>query len=190
VKPLVTRIGGSVKRMARIVDQLHDVTRARLGGGIPLALVDAELGSVAQAVLDELQLATPTAKLALRTQGDLHGVWDADRLGQVISNLASNALQYGKPGSAVVVELTGDPDRVTITVSNELRDAPIPADRLASMFEPYRRGQEGVHRPGGLGLGLYIVHELVRAHHGTITATSTPETGTRLIVSLPRSSRT
>jgi sigma-B regulation protein RsbU (phosphoserine phosphatase) len=189
VKPLVTRISGSVRRMARIVDQLHDVTRARLGGGIPLALVDTELGGVAQSVLDELQLATPTAKIELRTRGDLTGVWDADRLGQVLSNLTANALQYGRPGGAVQVELAGEEDRVTITVTNELRDAPIPFDRLASMFEPYRRGQEGAHRPGGLGLGLYIVHELVRAHHGTITATSTRETGTVLMVNLPRSSR-
>ena len=189
VKPLVGRISGSIRRMARIVDQLHDVTRARLGGGIPLALADTELGSVAQAVLEELQLATPSAKFELRTRGNLTGLWDGDRLGQVISNLMSNALQYGKPGTPVRVDLVGEPDRVTITVSNELRDAPIPADRLASMFEPYRRGQESAHRPGGLGLGLYIVHELVSAHHGTITATSSHETGTVLMVSLPRASR-
>lgn len=175
--------------MARIVDQLHDVTRARLGGGIPLALVHTDLGAVALAVIDELQLATPTAKVELRSQGNLTGVWDAGRLGQVISNLASNALQYGKPGSPVLVELAGEEDRVTITVTNELRDAPIPFDRLASMFEPYRRGQEGAHRPGGLGLGLYIVHELVCAHHGMIIATSTREAGSKLMVSLPRSSR-
>ncbi len=189
VQPLVGRIGGSVRRMARIVDQLHDVTRARLGGGIPLALVDTDLSAVAQSVLDELRIASPTVVLELRTRGPLTGLWDADRLAQVISNLASNALQYGKPGMPVVVSLAGEGDTVTITVQNTLRDTPVPADRLASMFEPYRRGQEGAHRPGGLGLGLYIVHELVRAHHGTITATSTIEAGTVLVVSLPRSSR-
>jgi signal transduction histidine kinase len=189
VKPLVSRIGGSVRRMARIVDQLHDVTRARLGGGIPLALVPTDLGAVAQAVIDELQLASPSAIIELRTRGVLTGMWDSDRLAQVISNLASNALQYGKPGTPVVVSLEGEEDAVTVTVANQLRDLPIPPDRLGSMFEPYRRGQEGAHRPGGLGLGLYIVHELVRAHHGTITATSTAAEGTVLVVRLPRSSR-
>jgi len=189
VKPLIARIGNSVKRMARIVDQLHDVTRARLGGGIPLALAETDLAVLAQSVIDELQLVTPAAKLELVTRGDLHGVWDSDRLAQVISNLVSNALQYGKPGTPVVVELASSPERVTITVSNQLRDSPIPPDRLASLFEPYRRGQESAHRPGGLGLGLYIVHELVRAHRGTIVATSSEEAGTVMVVSLPRSSR-
>ena len=190
VKPLVARIGGSVKRMAQIIDQLYDVTRARLGGGIPLALVETDLSLVARSVLDEIQLATPAANIELRTRGNLHGVWDSDRLAQVVGNLASNALQYGKAGRAVVIDLAGEQDRVTLTVRNELRDAPIPEDRLASMFEPYRRGQEGAHRPGGLGLGLYIVHELVRAHHGTIVATSSEASGTVLRVDLPRSSAT
>lgn len=189
VKPLVTRIGGSVRRMARIVDQLHDVTRARLGGGIPLQLVETELGAVAQSVIEELQLANPAAKLELHRRGDLHGVWDPDRLGQVVSNLASNALQYGKPGTPVVLTIAGEPDRVTVTVHNELREAPIPADRLRKIFEPYTRGHEGATRPSGLGLGLYIVHELVRAHRGTITASSSVEMGTVMVVSLPRSSR-
>lgn len=189
VKPLVGRIVGSVKRMARIVDQLHDVTRARLGGGIPLALVEIDLGALAQSVIEELQLATPSAVIQLERRGDLRGVWDADRLAQVLSNLASNALQYGRAGSPVVIALIGEPSTLTVTVRNEVRDAPIPAERLALLFEPYRRGHEGAHRPAGLGLGLYIVHELVRAHHGTIRATSSLEGGTVFVVQLPRSSR-
>ncbi len=189
VKPLVTRIGGSVRRMARIVDQLHDVTRARLGGGIPLALVEADLGAVTHSVIEEIQLVTPTAQIELQRRGDLRGIWDADRLAQVVSNLISNALQYGKPATPIVVVLAGDGPTVTITVRNQVRDAAVPAERLASLFEPYRRGREGAHRPAGLGLGLYIVHELVRAHHGTIHATSSREEGTVFVVELPRSSR-
>ncbi len=184
IRSVVARVQSSSRRMTSIVNQLLDVTRARLGDGIPLALGEVVLGVLAQSVLEELTPSYPAARFEL-TADDVHGVWDADRLAQVISNLMSNAAQYGGVGAPIQIAAMAEGDQAVLTVTNALREAPIPADRLAQLFEPYRRGESSAaaHR-AGLGLGLYIAHEVVRAHKGRLSATSTSE-GTTFRVELP-----
>lgn len=184
IPPLIKRVRSSVHRMSKIIDQLADVTRARLGGGIPVDVREVQLTPMIRGVLDELALAYPAATFELRAPDSVVGLWDADRLSQVISNLASNAAQYGLPRAPIVVDVSCTPTSATITVTNQLRDKPIGTDRLKSLFEPYKRGSEGQHHASGLGLGLYIVHEIVRAHGGTISADSTTA-GTVFRVELP-----
>jgi signal transduction histidine kinase len=93
-------------------------------------------------------------------------------------------VQYGLPAAPIVVEITASPDDATITVTNAIRDRPIAPERLSSIFELYQRANDSGHHVSGLGLGLYIVSEIVRAHHGTIAAMSTPA-GTVFRVDLP-----
>ena len=175
------RLENSARRMTGIVDQLLDVTRARLGTGIPVERHAVRLHPLIAGVLDELRLAHRTT--AFELQGDdIEGVWDGDRLGQVVSNLASNAAQHGKRGGPVTVELACARDIATIEISNPLRAAPIPREVLATLFDPFQRGGGGDH--SGLGLGLYIVREIVRAHGGTVEVTSSTA-GTRFRVALP-----
>lgn len=185
IQSVVKRVQSSSRRMTSIVNQLLDVTRARLGDGIPLALGDVVLGTLVESVLEELEPSYPHAAFEL-TADTVHGTWDADRLEQVISNLVSNAAQYGAVSAPIKIAVSVHGDRATISVTNALRDVPIPADRLAQLFEPYRRGEGSVtsHR-AGLGLGLYIAHEIVRAHKGTLSATSSVEAGTTFRVELP-----
>ncbi len=184
IQSVVVRVQSSSRRMTSIVNQLLDVTRARLGGGIPLALGQVVLGTLAQSVIDELMASYPAANFEL-TAEPIHGVWDPDRLAQVISNLVGNAAQYGAVGAPIRVAIGAEGETAVLTVTNALREGPIPADRLAQLFEPYRRGEGSAasHR-AGLGLGLYIAHEVVRAHKGQLSATSTPE-GTTFRVELP-----
>ncbi len=183
LKPTVRRLGTSVDRMTRIVEQLLDVTRARLGAGIPISPREMSLLPLVTTLVDELALAQPTAMLEVIANSEISGTWDPDRLGQVVSNLMSNAIQYGRVGAPITIELARNGDQAVIRVCNANRDKPIPAETQATLFAPYRRGDTTGHSTG-LGLGLYIVHEIVRAHGGTITVESS-ERGTDFTVILP-----
>jgi signal transduction histidine kinase len=179
---VLRRLENSARRMTAIVDQLLDVTRVRLGAGIPIERRAVQLLPLTSSVLDELRLAYRTTAFELRGD-DVEGTWDGGRLGQVISNLAGNAAHYGKAGGPVTVELACADGIATIAISNPIRGAPIPPDTIERLFAPFERGRGGEH-PGGLGLGLYIVREIVRAHGGTIDVTSS-DAGTTFRIGLP-----
>ena len=179
----IRAIKNSAMRMTRIIEQLLDVTHARLGTGIPVERRDTQLQPVAAAVVEELALAYPKQRFELRGDVDVHGMWDPDRLGQVISNLSSNAMQYGLVGEPIVIELACTATTASIAVTNAVRTAPIAPEAIATLFEPYRRGATAGYAQG-LGLGLYIVHEIVRAHRGHIAVESTMA-GTTFKVILP-----
>lgn len=181
-QPVLRRLENSAHRMTTIIDQLLDVTRARLGTGIPIDRRTLSLQPLIAGVLDELRLAYRTTVFELRGD-DVEGVWDGDRLAQVISNLASNAAQYGKPGGPVTIQLTCDGHAATIEILNQIRNAPIAKEVLNTLFDPFQRGRSTEH-PGGLGLGLYIVREVVSAHGGTIDVESSTS-GTVFRVTLP-----
>lgn len=181
---VLTRITSSANRMARMVDQLLDVTRARLGGGIPVDRRETRLVPLIQSVIDELSLAYVKTRFELVAPADVIGLWDPDRLGQVVSNVVSNAVQYGLEGAPIVVGVTSSEVTAAITVHNAIRDKPIRPEALATLFDPYRRGHDTGHNATGLGLGLYIVHEIVRAHAGTMDVESSLA-GTTFRVVLP-----
>ena len=182
-KPL-SRIISSSERMTRMIDQLLDFTRARTGGGIELRSRATDLGELCTDVLGEFELAHPGWQIDCTNVGDLGGSWDPDRLLQVISNLVGNAGQHGDAGSRISVELDGShPDHVTFRVHNE---GSIPDALVAQLFDPFRAARHGRGRSGGLGLGLFIVQELVRAHGGNVEVSSSPAAGTTFSVRLPR----
>jgi signal transduction histidine kinase/DNA-binding response OmpR family regulator len=181
---VVRRLESSTHRMTRIVEQLLDMTRARLGQGIPIEPRDVDLLALVKSTVDEAQLAYPSIRFELVEADEVSGRWDPDRLAQVVSNLLGNAAQYGRKDAPVTVQLDKTDGTVAITVTNALRDKPIPPDQLAVLFDPYRRGRGSEHRRGGLGLGLYIVQQIVQAHGGTIEVVSTTA-GTSFCVLLP-----
>lgn len=181
---VLKRIAASAHRMTRMVEQLLDVTHARLGGGIPVVRRETPLVPLIQSVIDELSLAFVKTRFELVAPVDITGQWDSDRLGQVVGNLMSNAVHYGLEGAPIVVGVTSAEGSAVITVHNAIRDKPIRPEVLATLFDPYRRGHETRSNSSGLGLGLYIVHEIVRAHGGTIDVESSPS-GTTFRVVLP-----
>lgn len=181
-------IRGSAERMNRMVNDLLDLTRTRLGAGIPVMQKPMDLASVCRQVVSELQPGHPDFQLQFESIGDVHGVWDSDRLAQVISNLAANALQYGSSAEPVNVIARDQGDEVMLQVHNG--GIPIPEHALKTIFMPMARHQAGgqsVDRNSrGLGLGLYIASEIIASHGGTIEADSTAEKGTTFTVTLPR----
>jgi signal transduction histidine kinase len=173
----------SGKRMSRMIDDMLDLTRARLGGGIPLRLQETEFAVLVQRVIQEHQVAFPAGRFETRLEGDLTGSWDADRLAQVTSNLIGNALEHGESKDPIEVILNGTrPDWVTLTVSNT---GVIPEDVLPHLFDPFRGGQRQLGRREGLGLGLYIVQQIVLAHGGRVDV-KTDAQRTSFLVELPR----
>lgn len=183
---VVARISNGVGRMSRMIDQLLDVTRSRLGGGIPIQLQTASLASVCRAAADEFEAVHP-GRIDVSLEGDLSGQWDADRLHDVLSNLLSNALLYGAGDRPVTLAArSAGPSSVVVDVAN--CGPEIPASLLPLLFDPFRRGPGGERQSSkGLGLGLYIAREVVRAHRGEITVRSSSAEGTTFSVALPRS---
>jgi signal transduction histidine kinase len=171
--------------MSNIISQLLDFTRTRLGGGIPIDPKPTDLAEICTEVIDEMESAYPDRTLLFAADGDTRGVWDRARLAQVVSNLVSNAIQYGKRDAAIAVELGGEDDAVTLSVHNE--GPPIAPDLLSSIFEPFRRQHSAMVRTDGLGLGLYICREMIRVHRGEISVQSSDGAGTTFRVRLPRS---
>jgi signal transduction histidine kinase len=182
---VVRKIASSAAQATRLIEQLLDLTRSRLGGGIPIDPDSMDLEEACRAVVGEMTLSHPDRPLALDVDGDVTGVWDRDRLYQVIANLLANAIQHGEPRTPISVRLDGRETEVTVEVSN--RGDPIPAAVLPTIFDAFRKKRtRHSSRRGGLGLGLFIAQQIARAHGGSISVSSTESEGTTFRVRLPR----
>jgi signal transduction histidine kinase len=184
-KPMA-RILSSGERMIRMIDQLLDFTRVRIGGGIPVRKQSFDLLPLVRQIVDELDDANPGWTLRLDHKGDTVGEWDADRLGQVFSNLVGNAVQHGAQENGVLVRIDGlKPEVVRVEIHNTGTISP---ELLAKLFDPMSRAALAASsRRSGLGLGLYITLQIVEAHGGRIEVQSSEVAGTAFIVTLPRS---
>lgn len=183
---IAEQIEKSALRTVDLVSDLIDDVRARLGKSLPIVAHSMDLGTAVSAAISEIQIAYPKQKISLHTSGNLMGEWDGARIGQVLSNLIGNAVQHGQDDTSVDVAVQGDEAGVTLSVRND--GLPIPPAALYSIFEPMTRAG-GDKREGSsstsLGLGLFIVREIVLAHDGEIGVSSTKETGTTFTVRLP-----
>jgi two-component system sensor histidine kinase/response regulator len=184
VRDTADRILSSGKRMSRMIEDMLDMARARLAGGIPLKREPADLGALLDRVVSEIQAAYPERRIEVQRSGDLNGNWDGERLAQVASNLLGNALQHGDASAAVEVNVDGTRSRVVeITVRNS---GTIPPDLLPELFDPFRGAQRQTGRTDGLGLGLYIVQQIVLAHGGSVEVKSGEQNRTTFAVRIPR----
>ena len=188
-RELGLRIEASAARMKKMISDILDLTRARRSGGIPLCLAPASLPGVCRQVVEELTVAYPGRHVSYAHEGSGDGVWDAERLAQVVSNLVGNALEHGSEKMPVSVRSYPRGEWLVLEVHNP--GSPIPAHRLAKLFEPFQPPcvSSEPKRRKGLGLGLYIVRELVHAHGGCVAVRSAREDGTTFTVLLPQDSR-
>jgi signal transduction histidine kinase len=179
-----TRIRMSVHRMDRLIRDLLDFVRIRQGGTLPIQRQPVNLEEVGRTAVDELQAAHPHRQLLLETHGETRGQWDPERLVQLVGNLLSNALTHGAEQTPILVRVDGGDAQVVLEVANQ--GTPIPPELLPRIFEPFTRASEGGNSLKGVGLGLFIVHEIVAAHGGLIDVRSSAGAGTVFRVRLPR----
>jgi PAS domain S-box-containing protein len=181
---VLERILQSSERMSNMVGQLLDLTRTRLAGGIPIERRSSGFRAIVAGAIEELQLVYRDRDIRLESGEEIEGLWDTDRLAQVVSNLVGNALEHGAPDQPVTVRLSADDDLVRFSVHSF--GPPIPPEVLPVIFDPYRRTSARSGRSKGLGLGLFITQQIVLAHGGRLDCRSTDQDGTTLTVVLPR----
>ncbi len=182
------RILSSAHRMEGIIRDILDFTRARVGGGLLVAPRSADLAAVCRDAVEEVTAEHPDRAVEVESRGDTTGEWDPDRIEQAVSNLLANAVRYSPPETPVLLRVAGDTESVAVEIHNQ--GPPIPTQLLPHLFEPYRRGTELGAERRSVGLGLYIVHTIARAHGGTVEVRSSAEEGTTFLLKLPRAGRT
>jgi two-component system, sensor histidine kinase and response regulator len=173
------------RRMTAMIEQLLDLTRARLGGGIGFVRTRKPLDvrELVQRALDELRASHRGRDIAFDAVGDATTSGDPERLLQLFSNVIANALTHGDPGGTVAVRVAGGSPDIVIEVKNP---GAIPPERLGTLFEPFRREPKDAARSTGLGLGLFISQQIALAHGGDIAVASSPTAGTAVTIRLPR----
>jgi signal transduction histidine kinase len=171
-------------RMQEMIETLLDFTRARQLGTVPVSRVPTDLGEISRAAIEDIRTVWPENTIGLEVHGDPHGEWDPARMSQTLSNLVTNAITYGERGGRVDVDLLADGRDVQLRVHN--RGPVIPAEIIPVLFEPFHRGVPRDRSPGGLGLGLYIVDQIVKAHDGYVAVDSSDTDGTTFTLRLPR----
>ncbi len=181
---LTQKITSNIQRMNRMIADLLDLTRTRLVEGIPINPQPCDINLICLQMLDDFSVTHPKKVINFESGGGGEGFWDADRLRQVFSNLVGNAIEHGAEKAPIDVKLTADESKVTLSVRNQ--GNPISPQTLEVLFDPYRRAIENQNKKSsGLGLGLYIVQQIVRAHKGEVTVESAENSGTAFIVTLP-----
>ena len=183
------RVERAASQMGHLITDLLEFTQTRLGGGIPIERSACELGLVCTDVIESMRASHPAQAFSLQTDGDLRLLGDANRLQQVLFNLLHNAVQHGDPLAEIALVVRGEADDVVLQVSNT--GPPIPTGALPFVFEPLVRATADAVRPDegsrtSMGLGLFIVREVVRDHGGSIAVVSDAQVGTVFTIRLPR----
>ncbi len=187
VRESIGEIDRAGARMLELIGTLLDFTHSRFKDGLPIAPEPTDLHALCRAVVGELRAAQPERAIELALEGDGRGTWDPGRMAQVVSNLVANALEHGARHGSVRLSVGGGDEEVVLEVLNQ--GPVIPPELMAVLFEPFCRGSpRRASQTRGLGLGLYIVSQIVTAHGGAVQVESTPERGTRFTVRLPRAS--
>ena len=180
---VLARITRATDRAHRLITDLLDFTQARLGSGLNVERKPIDLHAMANDVLDELAQAFPGRALLHEKQGEGSCNADPHRLAQLISNLVGNAMAYGDKNKAVTVRSHFGDGALELSVHNW--GEPIAEHMLGSIFEPLARGTHANNESGSVGLGLYIVEQIAKAHGGKLCVVSTAETGTTFTAHLP-----
>ena len=183
------RVRRSTKVMSGLISDLLEFTRSRMGRGIPVERSACDLGQVCNEALDAVRACYPERDFVPHLSGNLRIRVDVRRMQQVLSNLLNNAVQHGSQDTPVRLSACGEDDAVVLSIANS--GNPIPADAQKVIFEPLAQVPTTTSDPNrrpktSLGLGLFIVREIVRGHDGTIGVQSSADAETVFTIRLPR----
>jgi len=182
-KRSLARVTSAAGRIDRMITDLLDYTRARMDRALPIARREIDLLEVCKQTMDELRLLNPRRVIRLDCEGPMTISLDPDRVARAVGNLVNNALRYGDPDAPIDVSLRRASAGIVLEVHNQGR--PIQPDLLPHLFEAFQRAPDAGGE--GLGLGLYIVKQIVDAHGGSITVRSSQAEGTTFSVLWPAS---
>ena len=184
VEDLAANMVHSGMRMSKLIDNLMDFTRARFGQPLIVKRELIDFTPVCQRTVAEFVAAHPERTIRADCGAGLHGALDEVRISEMLANLISNAIQHGDPTTPVSIEVCGELKEIVLTVHNN--GVPIPQSDLQTIFDPFSHATKKEKYTRHLGLGLFVAREIVEAHAGTISVTSTAEDGTKFVVRLPR----
>jgi len=180
---LAEQLSVSATRMSHLIGDLIELTRVRLGSGIPINRTPASMRQICTRIIEEMKLMHPTRIIRLNCNDELRGKWDSGRIGQVLSNLLANAVQHGTIDRPITLTARSDgTGGVELVVHNE--GTPIPLEMLPKLFDRFYQGRSR-QTATSLGLGLYIAKEIILAHGGTIDVQSSNDEGTNVVIRLP-----
>lgn len=178
VRITMQKTARGAERMVEKIDDVLDFATVRLRGGIEVTRRAVNMVDVARGVLEREDAAPGARRTRLHAEGDTTGVWDRDRLAQLVARLVVNARRHGEASAALEVHVRGMSDAVELHVVNR---GTLEQETLAHLFQPFR--PRDAQR--GLGLGLFLVDAIARAHQGTVSASSSAGS-TSFVVRLPR----
>ncbi len=177
---LIESILRTAGRMRDLIEDLLDKTKVFDDGELVIEKKNIDLSKLCRQIIKEFVIANPDLKIDFHSQGNCLGMWDEGRLGQVLTNLLSNAVYYGDTSKPIKVDLIEDCGEIVLQVNNQGKV--IPEDIKEKIFSPFWRGEDKKSNTGGLGLGLYIVRQIVKSHGGEIFVESNREYGTTFSV--------
>jgi len=180
----IARITRAGERANRLIADLLDFTQARLGKGLAISPAQIDLHDTVAEGVDELALLYPSRVLNHVRLGAGQCLADPSRIAQLLGNLVTNAMTYGAPKSAITVSTILDPAFFSLAVHN--LGEPIPHDALPGLFDAMTRGTTAGSANRSVGLGLFIVRHIARAHGGEVSVRSTRDAGTTFTVKVPR----
>ena len=186
-REICATLGKQAQTLTRLVKRLLDISRFEAGGG-KLERRQIDLDRFLHAFESSFQVLALQREISFRVaRGDnlpAHVLWDEDRINEVLGNLLSNAFKFTDRGGTVELAVEGMDNEVTITVRDS--GAGIPAEQLPHIFEKfYQANNQAQSSARGTGLGLAIAREIVEAHGGTISVSSSVGVGTTFTITLP-----
>ncbi len=181
-RSVIERVQRAGDRMRSLVEQMVDFTRARLSHGMDIERTECDLAEVAQRIVEEFRANHPQRSFQLTAEGSTAGEFDTHRIERLLVNLLENAVRYGSADAPVEIRVWTDGDRGCLSVRNQ--GPTIPENVQSVLFEPYKRATAQASK-AGLGLGLYIVREIARAHGGDVSVRSRDGEGTTFTATFP-----
>lgn len=180
---LLGHISQSANRAERMIADLLDFALARVGSGIAISPSSQDLHAFVSRSVEELRVAFPKATLMHQSFGSGYAPLDADRVQQIIGNLVANSVAYGDLKQPITITSRLEDDQAVVSVQNH--GPVIPEALIAVLFEPMTRGTETASDVRSVGLGLFIVREIAKAHNGDVSVSSNQRDGTVFSVYFP-----